>query len=159
MRVPVTINGSERVLEVRAGDTLLEALRDNGYTSVKDGCANGDCGACSVLIDGRAVTSCLVFAAAIKGHEVTTVDALAGEDGTLHPLQQALLDAAGVQCGFCIPGIALTALDLLARHPHPTRGQIESFLAGNLCRCTGYVKQIEAIERYAAMEEEDVGAH
>lgn len=163
MRVPVVINGSGRELQVRPGDTLLEALRDHGYTSVKDGCANGDCGACSVLVDGRAVTSCLMFAAAVEGREITTVDALVAEDGSLHPLQQALLDAAGVQCGFCIPGIALTALDLLAHNPHPDRSEIERFLAGNLCRCTGYVKQIEAIERYAdiasvSREEADVRA-
>lgn len=149
MKIHLTIDGVPHDPEVRPGDTLLSVLRELGHTSVKDGCANGDCGTCAVLLGGRAVTSCLVFAAGQDGADITTVAALAGEDGSLHPLQQALLDAGGVQCGFCIPGMTLTALDLLVRNPHPTRGEIEAFLAGNLCRCTGYVKQVEAIERYA----------
>jgi aerobic-type carbon monoxide dehydrogenase small subunit (CoxS/CutS family) len=151
MRVDLTINGESEPLQVEPGDTLLEALRAHGHTSVKNGCANGDCGACAVLLDGRAVASCLVFVAQAEGAEITTIEGLAGEDAAYHPLQQTMLDAGGVQCGFCIPAMILTAADLLARNPDPTREEIGSYLAGNLCRCTGYVKQIDAIEMAAAI--------
>lgn len=154
MRLRLSIDGRARLVEADPGDTLLEVLRAAGHTSVKDGCANGDCGACAVLVDGRAVASCLLFAAGVEGRRLTTVESLTGVDGNLHPLQQALLDAGGVQCGFCIPGLTLTALDLLAHKPHPTREEIEGALAGNLCRCTGYVKQIEAIDSYARETED-----
>jgi carbon-monoxide dehydrogenase small subunit len=158
MRIDLLVNGTHHEADVAAGETLLEALRRYGYTSVKDGCANGDCGTCAVLLGGRAVTSCLVFAAKADGVPVTTIEGLAGDGGALHPLQQAMLDTGGVQCGFCIPAMTLTALDLLAHHPSPTREDIEGYLAGNLCRCTGYVKQIEAIERTVdAMREAGIG--
>jgi carbon-monoxide dehydrogenase small subunit len=104
-----------------------------------------------VLLDGRAVASCLVFAAQAEGAEITTIEGLAGEDAAYHPLQQTMLDAGGVQCGFCIPAMIITAADLLASNPDPTREEIGSYLAGNLCRCTGYVKQIDAIEMAAAI--------
>lgn len=151
MRVRLLVNGSELVLEVDPGSTLLEVLRANGFTSVKDGCANGDCGTCAVLLDGRAVAACLLFSAQTEGREITTIEGLAGAEETYHPLQQAMLDAGGVQCGYCIPGMILTAADLLSVNPSPTRAEIASYLVGNLCRCTGYVKQVDAIEMAAAL--------
>jgi aerobic-type carbon monoxide dehydrogenase small subunit (CoxS/CutS family) len=144
MRIELNVDGRPVSNDVAPGDTLMEVLRRLGHASVKNGCANGDCGTCAVLVDGRAVTSCLMFAAQADGHEVRTVEGLAGAEG-LHPLQQALLDAGGVQCGFCIPGMLMTALDLLERTPDPTPEQVRTALVGNLCRCTGYVKQIEGI--------------
>jgi aerobic-type carbon monoxide dehydrogenase small subunit (CoxS/CutS family) len=154
MRVALSVNGRDRTVEVEPGDTLLEALRAHGHTSVKNGCANGDCGACAVLVDGRAAASCLLFAAQVDGREITTIEGLAGPHEPYHPLQQTMLDAGGVQCGFCIPAMILTAADLLERKPDPTRAEIAAYLAGNLCRCTGYVKQIEAVEMAAAMMRE-----
>jgi aerobic carbon-monoxide dehydrogenase small subunit len=158
MDIELIVNGTHHPVDVAPGETLLEVLRRSGFTSVKDGCANGDCGTCAVLVDGRAVTSCLVFAVTADGAAITTIEGLAGDDGTLHPLQQALLDCGGVQCGFCIPAMTLTALDLLAHHPASTRADIATHLAGNLCRCTGYVKQVDAIERTAEwMREAGIG--
>jgi len=158
MKVTLIVNGSPVETDVNAGDTLLDTLRRLGFTSVKDGCANGDCGTCAVLVDGRAVTSCLMFAGQAEDRTITTLEGLGRAGEALHPLQQALLDAGGVQCGYCIPGMILTAADLITHHPNPTRSEIESYLAGNLCRCTGYVKQVEAIERAAeVLQETDHG--
>jgi carbon-monoxide dehydrogenase small subunit len=147
MEIGLVVNGAHQRAEVSPGETLLELLRRLGFTSVKDGCANGDCGACAVLLGGRAVTSCLVFAVKADGVAITTMEGMTAAEGVLHPLQRALLDTGGVQCGFCIPAMALTALDLLAHHPHPSRRDIEAYLVGNLCRCTGYVKQVDAVEQ------------
>lgn len=156
MRVEVIVNGAREAGEIHPGETLMELLRRWGHTGVKNGCAHGDCGTCAVLLDGRAVTSCLLFAAQAEGREVTTVEALDAQEG-LHPLQAALLDAGGVQCGFCTPGILMVAVDLLSRHPRPDQEQWREALAGNLCRCTGYVKILEGLmvgaERMAAGEE------
>lgn len=151
MRVDLFVNGAALPVEVAAGDTLMDALRANGYTSVKDGCANGDCGACAVLIDGRAVASCLLFAAQAEDRDITTIEGITDANRAYHPLQQTMLDAGGVQCGYCIPAMILTAADLLAVTPDPTREEIATYLVGNLCRCTGYVKQIEAVEMAAAI--------
>ncbi len=151
MRVRLLLNGSKLDIDVALGSTLLEVLRANGFTSVKDGCANGDCGTCAVLLDGRAVASCLLFSAQAEGREITTIEGLVGADEAYHPLQQAMLDAGGVQCGYCIPGMILTAADLLSVNPSPTRAEIARYLVGNLCRCTGYVKQVDAIEMAAAL--------
>lgn len=155
MKIGLEVNGSNIELDVGPGDTLLELLRSIGYTSVKNGCANGDCGACAVLLDGRAVASCLLFAAQAQGREITTIEGITGAGEAYHPLQQTMLDAGGVQCGFCIPGMILTAADLLASNPKPTRAQIAEYLVGNLCRCTGYVKQIDAVEMAAAILTEE----
>jgi aerobic-type carbon monoxide dehydrogenase small subunit (CoxS/CutS family) len=151
VRILLSINSRATGAEISPGDTLLDALRDNGYTSVKDGCANGDCGTCAVLIDGRAVASCLVFAAQAEGYEITTIEGLTGVDRVYHPLQQTMLDTGGVQCGYCIPAMILTAADLLDKNPTPTREDIATYLVGNLCRCTGYVKQIDAVEMAASI--------
>jgi aerobic-type carbon monoxide dehydrogenase small subunit (CoxS/CutS family) len=140
----MTVDGRPVAVDVAAGETLLEVLRRHGTTAVKDGCSTGDCGACAVLLDGRAVTSCLLFAAQADGREVRTAAGLADQDG-LHPLQQALLEAGGVQCGFCTPGVLVAAVDLLSRRPDPTEHEVRVALEGNLCRCTGYVKIVEGV--------------
>jgi len=148
--ITLTINGIEQPVQVELGESLLEVLRREGLTSVKHGCDTGDCGACAVLLDGDAVNSCMILAAAADGRSVTTVEGLE-DGGRLHPLQQAMVDAGAVQCGFCTPGIVMTGIDLLTRNPDPAEDEIKSALAGNLCRCTGYVKQIDAV--LAAAEE------
>ena len=150
MKVTLTVNGRRHDVEAHPGERLLELLRRIGYVGVKNGCSNGDCGACAVLVDGRAVTSCLQFAAQADGKQITTVEGLAGPEG-LHPLQQTMLDAGGVQCGYCIPGILMASVDLLAHTPEPTDQEIATALVGNLCRCTGYVKQIEAVRMAAEL--------
>ena len=142
------LNGEEVSLEVRPEQTLLSALRDVlGVTSVKEGCGIGDCGACTVIADGRAVKSCTALAAQFDGKDIVTVDGLAKGD-ILHPLQQAFIDNNAVQCGFCIPGIIMAALSFLEVNPDPTREEIKEALSGNICRCTGYYPIIEAIENY-----------
>ena len=126
-------------------DSLLEALRERiGLTGVKEGCNNGNCGACAVLLDGRLVNSCLVMAAEVEGAEITTVEGLAGDDG-LHPLQQAFLEEAALQCGICTPGLLMASKALLDQNPSPTEHEVRFWLAGNLCRCTGYDKVIRAV--------------
>jgi aerobic carbon-monoxide dehydrogenase small subunit len=148
VRITMHIDGREVDEDVAAGETLLELLRRRGTVAVKDGCSSGDCGSCAVLLDGRAVTSCLVFAAQAGGRSVTTAAGLADADG-LHPLQQALLEAGGVQCGFCTPGVLVAAVDLLSRDPDPSEQAIRVALEGNLCRCTGYVKIVEGVRAAA----------
>jgi len=144
MEIGLVVNGRELSPEIHPGETLLELLRRLGYTGVKDGCAHGDCGSCTVLLDGKAITACLLFAAQADGHTVRTVEDLATPAG-LHPLQQAILDVGGVQCGFCTPGILLAAAELLDANPDPGEEEVRLALTGNLCRCTGYVKPVEAV--------------
>jgi carbon-monoxide dehydrogenase small subunit len=122
----------------------LDVLRRQGYFGVKRGCEKGECGACTVLVNGRAVNSCLMFAAQAEGAEILTIEGLA-EGGKLHPIQEAFLDHGAAQCGFCTPGMALSAKALLDRRPHPTEAEVREALAGNLCRCTGYLKPVEAV--------------
>ncbi len=145
MRIEVEVNGVRREFEIDPGETLLELLRREGYKGVKKGCETGDCGACAVLLDGRAVNSCLVLAAKVDGRSVVTVEGLE-KDGQLDPLQEAFLDVGAVQCGYCTPGMLIAATDLLARNPNPSEAEIKEAISGNLCRCTGYVKQVEAIK-------------
>ena len=148
MTVTLSVNGVEGSFEVEAGTTLLELLRREGHVGVKSGCGSGDCGACAVLLDGRAVNSCLVLAARANGGEVLTVEGLASGE-RLHPLQEAFLDEGAVQCGYCTPGVMMSAIDLLTRVPDPSEEEIREAISGNLCRCTGYVKQVRAIKRAA----------
>lgn len=150
MKLELSVNGTAHRSEAHPGESLMDVLRRLGYKSVKNGCDHGDCGACAVLVDGRAVNACLVFAARAEGAAVVTVEGLAGE-GALHPLQTASLDTGAVQCGFCTPGIIMTAVDLLAHNPSPTDREIAETLAGNYCRCTGYTKPLEAVRTAAAM--------
>jgi len=150
-RIPITltVNGRETQIDVAAHRTLLEVLRDDlGLTGTKECCAEGECGACTVLLDGRAVDSCLVLGVEADEGSVTTIEGIS-KNGTLSALQQAFIDAGAVQCGFCIPGMIVAATDLLARHPDPTDDQIKEGLAGNLCRCAGYSRIIDAVRRAA----------
>jgi len=141
MRIALTVDGRTESAEIGPGESLMEVLRRLGHTSVKNGCDRGDCGSCAILLDGRAVNACLVFAAQAEGRRITTVEGLA----PLHPLQRAVLDGGAVQCGFCTPGMLLTAIELLERTPNPTEDDVREALAGAYCRCTGYVKPVEAI--------------
>ena len=151
--VTLTLNGKPTILHNIRGKTLLRALReDAGLTGTKEGCAEGECGACTVWLDGVAVMSCLVPAERADGCEVVTVEGLGRPDGTLSPLQQAFVDAAAVQCGYCTPGILMSAANLLEEFPQPTGEQVKQALTGNLCRCTGYYKILEAIERATVKE-------
>jgi len=145
MRITLTVNEAKRGVEIDPGETLLELLRREGYKGVKKGCGSGDCGACAVLLDGRAVNSCLVLAAKADGRKVVTVEGLENDKG-LHPVQQAFLEEGAIQCGYCTPGMVIAAVDLLTHNSSPSEAQIREGISGNLCRCTGYVKQIEAIK-------------
>ncbi len=148
-QLEIKVNGELYVLEVNQHVTLLSLLRDIlGLTGTKEGCGSGDCGACTVLVDGKAVNSCLFLAVDAHGKEVTTVEGLA-QDGRLHPLQEAFIEEGAVQCGFCTPGMLMTATALLKDNPQPTEEDIRRGIAGNLCRCTGYVRIIKAIKAAA----------
>ncbi|MBI4881149.1 MAG: (2Fe-2S)-binding protein [Planctomycetes bacterium] len=147
--IRLRVNGEPVETAVPPNRTLLEMLRDDlGLTGAKEGCGEGDCGACTVLLDGLPVSSCLVLALQAEGREVVTVEGLARE-GQLDPLQQAFVEEGGVQCGFCTPGMLLAATSLLAANPDPSEQEIREAIAGNLCRCTGYQKIVESIRRAA----------
>jgi carbon-monoxide dehydrogenase small subunit len=147
--IHLTVNNQPYRLIVPPWRTLLEVIREDlGLTGTKEGCGLGECGACTVLIDGRAVNSCLVLATEADGREITTIEGLADGD-KLHPIQQAFVDHGGLQCGFCTPGMIMSAKALLDENPHPTEEEIKQGIAGNLCRCTGYAKIIESIKAAA----------
>ena len=149
MRVSLTVNGRSRDVDVQPSQTLLNVLRDTlGIFDVKEGCGEGVCGACTVLLDGRPVSSCLILAPAAARGAITTVRGIE-RDGELHPLQQAFLRHGAVQCGFCTPGMLLTGLAFLERHPGADREALRRAIEGNLCRCTGYAKILDALEAYA----------
>src|SRR5258708_3247421 len=158
--IRVMVNGDERVAEVEPRDLLVHTLRDElGLTGTHIGCDTSSCGACTVHLDGEAVKSCTVLSVQADGHEVTTIEGLAGEDGELHPLQQGFWEKHGVQCGFCTPGMIMAAADLLARNPNPTEDEIRHGLEGNLCRCTGYHNIVVAVlEAAKARQGAGVGA-
>jgi carbon-monoxide dehydrogenase small subunit len=144
------VNGEERPVIFPTHHTLLEVLREEcGLTGTKHGCELGECGTCAVLVDGKPVLSCLALAAEMDGREIETIEGLQ-EGNTLHPLQAALADLSGAQCGYCTPGIAMTALALLRDNPSPSEDDIREALSGNLCRCTGYHKILQAVTRAAA---------
>src|SRR4051812_29686108 len=151
MRLSLTVNGERREADgVWEGESLLMALRDHlDLPGSKNACEQGECGSCSVYLDGQLVCACLVLAGQAEGREVTTVEGLAPE-GELSPVQTAFLEAGAVQCGFCTPGLIVATDDLLGRNPEPTDGQIREALAGNLCRCTGYEKVLDAVRMAAA---------
>jgi aerobic carbon-monoxide dehydrogenase small subunit len=145
VRVAITVNGERLEADVWAGESLLTTLRDRlGLPGSKNACEQGECGSCSVLLGGTLVCSCLVLAAQADGHEVVTVEGLADED-RLHPVQEAFAEAGAVQCGFCTPGFVVATADLLKRNADPTDDEIREALSGNLCRCTGYQKILDAV--------------
>ena len=152
-RITVTLNGAIEEVEVPSNMTLLQMLREKlAMTGTKNGCAAGECGACTVLWNGEPVNSCMVLAAECDKSEIITVEGLV-HDGQLDPLQEALIEAGGVQCGFCIPGVLISARALLDRNPDPTDYEIRDALVGNLCRCTGYLRIIEAVKEAARRRE------
>jgi len=151
--ITLNVNGRKHEVAVAPNATLLQVLRDLGYTDVKNGCAKGDCGACAVLLSGRAVNSCLVLAWQAQGAEIVTDRGLGTLDDP-HPLQTAFADAGAAQCGYCTPGMVVSAKALLDRNPHPSHEQIREAISGNLCRCTGYTKIIEAIDLSAERMED-----
>ena len=148
--VRIQVNGRSYPLDVPPHHTLLDVLRDSvRLTGTKECCSEGECGACTVLVDGQAVCSCLVLAVEMEGQEITTIEGLAG-DGQLDPLQEAFVATGAVQCGFCIPGMIMAARQLLRSNPHPSRAEIQEALVGNLCRCGGYTRILDAVARAAA---------
>ena len=149
LAIRVTVNGEPRRWTVAPGDLLLEVLRREGYWGVKKGCETGECGACAVLVDGRPVNSCLMFAAQAAGRKLTTVEGVAQRD-RLDAVQAAFLDHGGVQCGYCTPAMILCTEALLARSPRPSEAEVREMLSGVFCRCTGYQKPVEAVLAAAA---------
>jgi carbon-monoxide dehydrogenase small subunit len=145
LHITCTINGAETEFLCEGRNSLLEVLRDElKLTGAKEGCNNGNCGACNVILDGRLVNSCLVMAAEVQGRSITTIEGVANKDG-LHPVQQCFLEGAALQCGICTPGFIVATKALLDKNPQPTEHEARHFLAGNLCRCTGYDKIIRAV--------------
>jgi len=153
MKLSFELNGIEHYLDVEPGEPLLSLLRRLGMKSVKEGCGTGDCGACTVLLNGRAVRSCLMVAPQVQGKRVMTLEGLGTVDDP-HPLQEAFLECGAVQCGFCTPGMILVAYELLTRTGDPTPDDVRKAIAGNLCRCTGYVKIVDAVLRAAEWKRE-----
>jgi carbon-monoxide dehydrogenase small subunit len=147
IEISCTVNEEQRTLHAYPMERLLDVLRAQlRLTGTKEGCGEGECGACSVMIDGRIVNSCLVPVAQVEGATIQTIEGVAGED-PLHAVQQAFIECGGAQCGICTPGMVLAAVDLLKRNPNPTDADIRNGLAGNLCRCTGYTKIFESVVR------------
>jgi putative selenate reductase molybdopterin-binding subunit len=158
MRVDFRLNGEDVAWDVIPSDTLLDALRANGMFGAKHGCGTGDCGACTVIVDGMPVASCVMLAAQAAGRSVVTIEGLGGEQQRgwrgsepLHALQEAFIETGAIQCGYCTPAMLLAASVLLASEPNPTEAQVRDALAGVLCRCTGYVKPVQAVLRAAAV--------
>ena len=153
VHVQAIINGEETEFLCEPRQSLLEVLRETlGLTGAKEGCNNGNCGACSVILDGALVNACLVLAVEIEGCHVTTIEGIAGPDG-LHPLQRKFLEQAALQCGYCTPGFIVAAKALLDQNPHPDEQEVRQWLAGNLCRCTGYDRIVRAILDCATLQE------
>jgi aerobic-type carbon monoxide dehydrogenase small subunit (CoxS/CutS family) len=155
--ISLNVNGKKYDLAVKPNDTLLDVIRGQiGLTGTKEGCGLGECGACTVVMDGRTVASCLILAEEAHGKNITTIEGLA-QGEKLHPVQQAFVDMNGLECGFCSPGMIMSAKALLEENPHPTEDDIKRGLAGNICRCTGYAKIFEAVKTAADRMEEDKG--
>lgn len=155
MKINFVLNGKERALDAPSDRRVIDLLREDlGLTGTKESCGAGECGACTILVDGEAKLSCLMFAAQLEGRNVLSIEGLASEE-ILHPMQEAFVQFGAVQCGFCTPGMVLSALDLLKRNPNPTRIEIREGLSGNLCRCTGYQKIVDAVEATACKKEKE----
>src|SRR5258705_12412409 len=152
MKIEFSVNGAPRTLEAHPMERLLDVLREQLHlTGTKEGCGEGECGACSVVINGRIVNSCLVPVAQVAGATIKTIEGVAN-GGQLTAVQQAFIDCGGAQCGICTPGMVMAAVDLLERNPHPTEAEVRNGLAGNLCRCTGYMKIFESVVRACQRE-------
>lgn len=148
--ITITINGKEHTVWVEPRMLLSDVIRDEiGLTGTHVGCEHGICGACTTIVDGRPARSCLMFAVQADGMQILTVEGLAGEDGSLHPLQEAFWEKHGLQCGFCTPGMLMSAYHFLEEHPNPSREEIRDGISGNLCRCTGYQSIVDAVEEAA----------
>ena len=146
-QIELIVNGEKRELLVNPNDLLINVLRDQlGLTGTKYGCGIGECGSCTVLLDGEPVLSCLTLAIGLDGSEVLTIEGIAQKDGTLHPIQESFLRNGAVQCGFCTPGMVIMGKSLLDENPHPTEKEIREYIRGNLCRCTGYTQIVKAIQ-------------
>jgi len=146
-KIELKVNGKIHTVEIEEDMRLLDVLRDKlGLTGTKEGCGEGECGACTVIMDGEAVDSCLVMAFQAEGKEIITIEGLEGEEG-IHPIQKAFIEEGAVQCGFCTPGMILSSKALLDKNPSPDRTQIKEAISGNLCRCTGYNKIVSAVEK------------
>jgi aerobic carbon-monoxide dehydrogenase small subunit len=160
--VSFNFNGNQITMTIEDHWTLLHLIREElGYTGTKEGCGSGECGACTVVVDGEAVNSCLYLAAEIDGRELLTIEGLASDDGTLHPIQKAFVENGGIQCGFCSPGMILSAKALMDENSNANETEIKEAIAGNLCRCTGYVQiidSIKAVSGYYGQEEPHVMA-
>ncbi|HAA84935.1 MAG TPA: (2Fe-2S)-binding protein [Kosmotogaceae bacterium] len=156
MRINFRLNGETITTEIEDSMRALDLLREDlGLTGTKEGCGEGECGACTIIVDGNAVNSCLMLAAELDGTSVETIEGLTGSDGKMHPVQRSFIDKGAVQCGFCIPGMIMSAKSLLDKNDSPSKEEIEAALEGNLCRCTGYVRIIEAVEDAASIIRED----
>ena len=161
--ISFTFNGNKLVMAIEDHWTLLHLIREElGYNGTKEGCGGGECGACTVIVDGAAVNSCLYLAAEIDGKDLVTIEGLAADDGTLHPVQKAFVEKGGIQCGFCSPGMIMSAKALLDENPNANEDEIKHGIAGNICRCTGYVQIIDSIKSVSGYfqeeEEEPVAA-
>ncbi|WP_337868817.1 (2Fe-2S)-binding protein [Meiothermus sp.] len=158
MEITLNINGSEKKLDVEPRTLLAHAIRDAGLTGTHIGCDSSSCGVCTVVLDGKtAVKSCTMFAVQAEGHGITTIEGMA-QGGKLHPLQQAFYDQHGLQCGYCTPGMIMSAHALLQHNPNPTEEEIRFGLSGNLCRCTGYQNIVKAVQQAAQMLQQPVGS-
>lgn len=147
MKIEFTCNGTRMTVDVNPADRALDVFRDTlGLTGTKEGCGRGECGACTILLDGKPVNSCMLMAGKLNGRTVVTIEGIRGGEGGLHPLQESFLDKGAVQCGFCTPGMIVTSKALLDEKPAPTPEEIEEALSGNICRCTGYKKIVEAVQ-------------
>jgi carbon-monoxide dehydrogenase small subunit len=153
MLIEFICNGKSTAVEARADMRVLDLLRDSlGLTGTKEGCGRGECGACTILLDDEPVNACILYAAKLQGRRVETIEGVAGKDGSLHPLQEAFLEEGAVQCGYCTPGMIMSAKALLAKNPRPDVAAIEEGLSGNFCRCTGYAKIVKAVLRASGEE-------
>ncbi len=158
-KISFVFNGNHTETEIQDHWTLLELIRDHfGLTGSKEGCGSGECGACTVLVDGQAVNACLYLAAEVDGKTVLTIEGLANPDGTLHPLQTSFIENGGIQCGYCSPGMILSSKALLDENPNPTEDEIKHALAGNICRCTGYLQIFKSIKAVAEQDKEEIKA-
>ncbi|RJR25284.1 MAG: (2Fe-2S)-binding protein [Desulfobacteraceae bacterium] len=155
MKIRFCINGKDLEIETRFDRRVIDLLREDlGLTGPKESCGSGECGSCVVIVDGETRLSCLMLAAQLEGRRVTTIEGISSPEG-LHPIQEAFVEHGAVQCGFCTPGMVLTSIDLLSRNSDPTRKEIRDAISGNLCRCTGYQKIVDAVEDFSRKNRED----